>query len=255
MIATGLMTTHNEQPLKVGELARRTEVSVRTLHYYDEIGLLSPSDHTLSGHRLYTATDVARLLRIKSLQQLGFSLDEIRSCLDQPQFSARDVVRLHVDRLREQISISQTLCRRLEAIEARLAETETVSVDEFLQAIKEITMVDKLNKYYTPEQQKQLAERRKVVGEDRIREAEQEWKILIAAARDEMEAGTDPGSEEVQALAQQWRDLVNEFTAGDKGIERAVGRIYAEEPEVREMAGLDMELMTYMSRACALLDG
>lgn len=63
---------------KVGDLAGRTGLSVRTLHHYDEIGLLSPSGRTGSGHRLYSAEDVLRLQRIRSLRALGFSLEEIR---------------------------------------------------------------------------------------------------------------------------------------------------------------------------------
>ncbi len=56
------------EALKVGELARRTGLTVRTLHHYDEIGLLKPSLHTESGHRLYTADDVARLQQVLSLR-------------------------------------------------------------------------------------------------------------------------------------------------------------------------------------------
>lgn len=67
--------------LKVGELARRTGLSIRALHHYDEIGLLKPSAHTASGHRLYTAADIARLHHILSLKQLGFSLEEIAGTL------------------------------------------------------------------------------------------------------------------------------------------------------------------------------
>ena len=52
------------EALKVGELAKRTGLTVRTLHHYDEIGLLKPSLHTESGHRLYTARDVARLQQV-----------------------------------------------------------------------------------------------------------------------------------------------------------------------------------------------
>ena len=55
-------------PRKVGELARQTGLSVRTLHYYDEIGLLSPSYRTETGYRLYAAVDIARLQQIKSLR-------------------------------------------------------------------------------------------------------------------------------------------------------------------------------------------
>ena len=60
------------EALKVGELARRTGLTVRTLHHYDAIGLLRPSLHTEAGYRLYTAGDIARLQQVISLRQLGF---------------------------------------------------------------------------------------------------------------------------------------------------------------------------------------
>src|SRR5687767_14569990 len=104
------------EALKVGELARRTGLTIRTLHHYDELGLLKPSGHTESGHRLYTADDVARLQQVVSLRQLGFSLEEIRSCLDRPNFSPLEVIRLHVARLREQIDMQRKLCERLEGL-------------------------------------------------------------------------------------------------------------------------------------------
>src|SRR5438045_9670423 len=66
---------------KVGQLAKRTGMSGRTLHHYDAIGLLSPSRRTESGHRLYDRDDVARLQQIKSLRQLGFALEESRELL------------------------------------------------------------------------------------------------------------------------------------------------------------------------------
>ena len=63
---------------RVGELAGQTGLTVRTLHYYDEIGLLSPSHRSDAGYRLYTAGDVVRLQQIRSLRHLGFALEEIR---------------------------------------------------------------------------------------------------------------------------------------------------------------------------------
>src|SRR2546421_8353984 len=100
--------------MKVGELARRTGLTVRTLHYYDEIGLLAPSQHTASGHRLYGAADVARLQQIKSLRQLGFSLEQIRDCLNGPDFSPLRLVESHLAHLREQVALHQRLCGKLE---------------------------------------------------------------------------------------------------------------------------------------------
>ena len=81
------------EALKVGELARRTGLTVRTLHHYDDIGLLRPSGRSGSlhgsGHRLYTAADVARLHQIVCLKQLGFSLDRIREYLTRPDYDPR----------------------------------------------------------------------------------------------------------------------------------------------------------------------
>ena len=72
------------EALKVGELAKRTGLTVRTLHHYDAIGLLKPSLHTEAGYRLYTANDIARLQQVLSLRQLGFSLDEVRAAWTGP---------------------------------------------------------------------------------------------------------------------------------------------------------------------------
>src|SRR3954467_7090998 len=98
------------EALKVGELARRTGLTVRTLHHYDEIGLLKPSLHTEAGHRLYAAGDITRLQQVLSLRQLGFGLEEIRDCLDRPKFSPLEVIRLHAARLRKQIQLQRELC-------------------------------------------------------------------------------------------------------------------------------------------------
>src|SRR5437870_2179567 len=117
------------EALKVGELARRTGLTVRTLHHYDEIGLLKPSLHTEAGHRLYTADDVARLQQVLSLRQLGFSLEVVRDCLDRPEFAPLEVIRLHVARLREQIDLQQGLCWRLEALTAHFHKAGEVSAE------------------------------------------------------------------------------------------------------------------------------
>ena len=147
--------------LKVGELAKRTGLTVRTLHHYDEIGLLRPSLHTESGHRLYTAGDIARLQQVLSLRQLGFSLEEIAGCLDRPGFSPMEVIRLHVARLRDQIALQRRLCERLEAVAAHLEAAGEVSADEFIRTIEEMTMIES---YYTPEQLETLKARGEQLG-------------------------------------------------------------------------------------------
>jgi MerR family transcriptional regulator, thiopeptide resistance regulator len=242
--------------LKVGELAKRTGLTVRTLHHYDEIGLLKPSLHTDSGHRLYADRDVARLQQVVSLRQLGLSLDEIRACLDRPGFSLLEVIVLHAARLREQIALESRLCARLDAIAAHLRTAGTVSAEEFLQTIKEMTMIES---YYTPEQLEQLRIRKEQLGDERIQQVQNEWPELIAQVRAEMEKGTDPASPDVQALAGRWMSLVAAFTGGDDGISRSVGRVWNEQGDkIATKHGADYDprgVFEYIGRAMAIAKG
>jgi DNA-binding transcriptional MerR regulator len=214
------------EALKVGELARRTGLTVRTLHHYDAIGLLRPSLHTEAGYRLYTAGDVARLQQVLSLRQLGFCLEEVRDCLDRPGFSPLEVIGLHVARLREQIELQRRLCERLEALAVHLRATGEISADEFLRTIEEITMIEK---YFTPEQMTLIREGREQAGEETLRQKQEEWAELIALVRAEMEKGTDPGNANVQALAKRWLDLVNWSTGGDPGMKQSLKRLWEEQ--------------------------
>ena len=235
---------------KVGDVAQRTGVSVRTLHHYHEIGLLTPSFHAPGSHRLYSAADVTRLQQIQSLRQLGFSLGQIRECLDSPGFSPLEVVERHLAHLREQLDQGQTLCRRLETLAAHLRSGEEASVDEFLETIEEISAMEE---YYTKEQLKQLEQRRQIVGEDRIKAVEAEWNELFDSYRAAREQGLDPASDEVRALAQKSRDLIAEFTGGDAGIHASLSNMWQSDPSVKDHYGVEPELFEYMGRAAAAL--
>ncbi|HEX8919569.1 MAG TPA: MerR family transcriptional regulator, partial [Chloroflexota bacterium] len=154
---------------RVGEIAMRTGLSVRTLHHYDEIGLLSPARRSEAGYRLYGASDVARLQQIMSLRGLGFPLEEIRTILDRPDVSALRIIVLHTRRLRELIETQRELCRRLELIAAQLSTAEEISADELFQTLELMSMTDRIKSYYTPEQLETLERRRQELGANEIR--------------------------------------------------------------------------------------
>ena len=67
--------------LKIGDVAKKTGVSIRSLRHYDEMDLLKPSSHSESGYRLYTKADILRLQQIVSLKQMRFPLKKIQSML------------------------------------------------------------------------------------------------------------------------------------------------------------------------------
>jgi MerR family transcriptional regulator, thiopeptide resistance regulator len=238
--------------LKVGDLAKQTGVSVRTLHYYDEIGLLSPSHRTEAGYRLYGEEDIIRLQQIVSLRQIGFSLEEIRESLEQRSFSFGRVIQLHTARLREQIELSQKLLNRLEAIAEAVSSMQTVSVEVLIQTIEAMNM---LEKYYTPEQLESLKQRQELLGEEQIRQAQVDWQNLFEQVRAEMAKGTDPTSEPVKALARRSIELIQAFTGGNPEIEQSLNRMYQQEqPEVASRGMVDAAMMDYLARARAALD-
>jgi DNA-binding transcriptional MerR regulator len=222
---------------RVGELARLTGVSVRTLHHYDAIGLLCPSLRGENGYRWYSGDDVARLQQIKSLRSLGFSLEDVRSSLERHLFLPEHIIAMHLERLRERIALEQKLCARLEAVQQCMSTRQNISAEEWLTIIEAITMTEK---YYTPEQMEYLARRREKVGEERIREVEAEWPRLMDEVRQAVERGDDPASAGSQELARRWNGLVEEFTGGNDGIRQSLNSMYQNETHV---AGMDVQAM------------
>ncbi len=234
--------------MKVGELARRAGMTVRTLHHYDEIGLLSPSRRTDSGHRLYGAAEVERLQQIASLRQIGFPLEEIRELLGGPDTSALQVIEMHIDRVREHLRHQRQLCDQLEVIAQRLRESGTAPLDELFRTMEMMNMV---NNYYSENQLDWLRQRREAVGEERIREVEAEWPRLMAEVRAELDAGSDPADPTVQALMERWSGLVAEFTGGNTGIEKSLNSLYEAEETMPTGEAIDRDLFAYVGKAMA----
>jgi len=124
---------------KVGDLARLTGLTIRTLRYYDQIGLFSPSGQTKSGHRLYNEADLSRLQQILSLKELGLSLEEVKSVMEGGQISPLEIVNLQIGRIREQIRLQQKLLEQLGYVSKLLQGKRPLTVEHFtslLQAMK-----------------------------------------------------------------------------------------------------------------------
>ena len=236
--------------LKVGELAKRTGLTVRTLHHYDDIGLLSPSERTRAGHRLYGADEVRRLQQIASLRHLGLSLEEVRACLEQPEYSLPRVLELQIERIDEQIERQGALRQLIERLRDRLASTDSVSVEDLTRTI-EVTV--NFEKHFSPDQMSRLSQRRAEVGDARVRAVEDEWTDLFAAFGRAMEDGVDPASPEVMALARRAAALIEEFTGGDPGITRSLGSMYRSEgaENIMQQHGMSVPpgLWEYMGQA------
>ncbi|MEU8434378.1 MerR family transcriptional regulator [Streptomyces sp. NPDC029216] len=104
----------------VGQVAGFAGVTVRTLHHYDEIGLLSPSGRSGAGHRRYDDADLDRLQRILFYRELGFPLDEVAVLLDDPESDPREHLRRQHALLTDRIARLQQMAKAVEhAMEAK----------------------------------------------------------------------------------------------------------------------------------------
>ena len=175
---------------RIGQLARATGLTVRTLHHYDEIGLLVPSKRSEAGYRLYGEADVRRLYEIRALRELGIPLGEIPAGLGGDVRAT--LVRLGQD-IERQRRLQSLLQRILDAVDG-------ASGEDYMEAIDAMTMFEK---YYTPEQLERLEERRRSFSEEEQKQFHRDWDELIAAATAEQAKSTDPGDPRMQA-AVRW---------------------------------------------------
>ena len=193
---------------RVGEFADRTRVSVRTLHHYDEIGLLSPSGRTESGHRLYSEEDLLTLQQILTLRYLGFPLKQIATLLGRPDFDLvasmqiqRHVVRQRIAQLQHvELMLGHLLERRAHGGE--WAWDQVAGLAAALEAHLNTKGEGIMEQYYTPEQMQRWKELGELVPVEERVAVEEEWTALlrdVRAARD-----LDPASTEAQALAERW---------------------------------------------------
>ena len=102
----------------VGELGKLAHVSVRTLHHYDELGLLTPSERSQAGYRRYSEADLAKLQQILFYKELGFNLKAIREGLSDPDFN-------RLEALQQQRSLIKTKVGRLQAMLGLIDKTLT----------------------------------------------------------------------------------------------------------------------------------
>ena len=106
--------------IPIGQTAKHVNLPVKTVRYYDNIGLVTPQDHTEKGYRLYGKTEIQKLIFVKNARQFGFTIKECQELLGLYENSARNssevkkIASQHLDKLRTQMGQLQNLMTELE---------------------------------------------------------------------------------------------------------------------------------------------
>lgn len=118
----------------MGELARLAHVSVRSLHYYDAMGLLRPSGRSEAGYRLYIGADLERLQQVLFYRELGFPLAEIRRVVSDPEFDRRTALQAQRELVAGKSARLQALLDLIDGTLASLEGWTTMSDEEMFEA-------------------------------------------------------------------------------------------------------------------------
>ncbi|WSX64875.1 MerR family transcriptional regulator [Streptomyces sp. NBC_00986] len=225
-----------DQTWKVGALAEASGLTVRTLHHWDRIGLLSPSRRTAAGHREYTEQDVVRLYQVLALRRLGLGLETIATCLD----VGVDPVRLvseHLAAVEESIASLDALRHRLAYIQGELA-ADPARAPEISALIGTLRTTggagaeseQALRRHLDDDQMQTLRDRAAVLGPAAHYLLEVEWPELYRRAEALRTAGVEPAEPRVRKLVARMDELSSLFTGGDSGVSAAVRSAWQQEP-------------------------
>ena len=221
--------------LTVGQVARQFDVTVRTLHHYDSIGLLVPSERTPAGYRLYDGEDITRLQHVVVYRRLGFALEEIALLLDGPSAGLGE----HLRRQREAVTSRLDEMRDLVTAIDRALEKEMSGIKLTKQEQKEL-FGDSFSDDYAQEAERRWggteawkqSQRRtsKYTKEDWVQikaEGQVSSNALVAA----MEAGLPATSEEAMDAAEQARLQIDKwFYDITANFHRNLGDMYLADP-------------------------
>lgn len=208
--------------LKVGELARRTGLTVRTLHHYDEIGLLAPSGRSEAGYRLYSQADVQRLHGIQTMRQMGLALSDIGDLLVGEGMAPERIIGQQIRALDQQITQATELRARLTMLRDGLMAGAEPDMGNWLEALALMTTY---GKYFSAAELKQIFTNWSLIEAD--------WLVLKDLVRSAMDRQQPPDSPEVQALANRWMALMLHWMGGDLDLLERWGHMFRTEPSTQ----------------------
>ena len=240
----------------VHEVAALTGVTVRTLHHYDQIGLLHPKELTAAGYRLYDEESLARLQQILFFRELDLPLAEIRELLDDERFDAQATLQKH----------RRLLAMKRDRLDGLIRLTDEILKGEKIMSFKEFdqTEIAKARAEYAAEAKERWGDTaayaenerrtRDYDGEKWQQTEEESARIFRAFAAEMDKAPDDPA---VQALVVQWRDYIsaNFYECTDE-ILAGLGEMYTADPRFQKnidqhAAGLAAFIAKAIAAHCA----
>ncbi len=211
----------------IGVFAKRAGVSVRTLQYYDSIGLLTPSKYSEAGRRLYCNDDVVTLQQIVTLKYIGLSLYEIKTLITMDAIELPQMLRQQKRILKEKIRQMKHVIHAIEVAE-QVAETGTsMDLERFVDIIKEVNMSKEsnwLDQFLTQDQQQTVQAQMGTLSEQK--QQGEAWKQLFEDIQAYL--SHEPDKTQEQILIDRWESLIYVTVGDDQRLQENVEEAYAQ---------------------------
>jgi DNA-binding transcriptional MerR regulator len=216
----------------VKKLAGVAGVSVRTLHYYDEIGLLKPRSRSKSGYRYYDEEAIIRLQQILFFRELGFGLDEIRKIVTKPDFDVIEALQSHRKMLVKKAGRIDELLQTIDKTIKKLKGTAKMEIKEYYRGFSD----EQIEKYRREVRERwgektlmESEERIIKMGKEKFAALQAEGGRIFRSIADNMDKGHD--SDIVQQQVAEWRDWLENFHHYSAEAVLGLGREYSQNPE------------------------
>lgn len=229
----------------IGEVAELAGVTVRTLHHYDELGLLCPSERSDAGYRLYSYEDLGRLQEILIWRQLGFSLVEIGSLMDDPEYDRLSALEHQRDLVRGEIERLGALAAAVEAAIAAHRNGTRVKETSMFEGFDPSEYEDEARERWGhTEAYQESARRARAYGEAEWSQIRAEAEAIVRELVALMRAGEPATGEAARALAERHREHISRwFYPCSLSMHRGLAEMYVTDERFRrsyerESAGL-----------------
>lgn len=239
----------------VSQVSRMAGITVRTLHHYDEIGLLVPSERRANGYRYYTDADLQRLQHVLIFKELGFSLDAIQSIIDEAPAERRNALMTQRELLKGELRKTTAVIRAIENAIQALEGGGHMDSNKMFDGFDEFQ-----NKEYAEEAKqrwgdtdayKESTRRTKQYSRDDWARIKAESEAITRRMADLMLAGRPADDAEVKALAEQHRLHIDRwFYPCGHTMHVALGEMYVADPRFTETYDkVSKGLAQYLSNA------
>ena len=234
----------------VKQLSDLAGISPRTLHYYDEIGLLKPASHGDNGYRYYGEDSLPRLQQILFFKELDFSLDEIQTVLAQPGFDVVHALQVHRQALLERVERLNRLIQTIDKTTLHLKGQKTMKKKEYFEGFSE----EKQKEYEKEIRQKYGEKAFDGVTDWNSYSPEQKKRIIAesAAIYDDIASVMAKGyaSPEVQQIIARWHQHLRYFYEPTTERLLGLGQMYTEQPEfVARFRTIHPDLPEFLNQA------